>query len=157
MGGAWLTRRRLLTGATILLIIEIALLMIVVAATHGLVGKPKTRHDRFCRLLCRGSLTDAGTAALAYDQMAHRAAEAADSRNRHSVRLFLLSPYLPIGVRGTRLVAIYGAFLAFQITTLSACLVAIRAILRETRWTALLRCWPFARFFGRWALDKMPF
>jgi hypothetical protein len=145
-----LTRRRLLTGATILLIVEIALLIIVIAATHGLVGKPKPGTTDFVGFYAAGRLADAGTPALAYDHTAHRAAEQQAAGAGIPYVYFYYPPVYLLLCAVLGWLPYLAAFVAFQITTLFACLMAIRAILRETRWTGLLPLLAFPPVF--WAI-----
>jgi hypothetical protein len=74
--GDWLTRRRMLEYAIILLTLEIALFLFFVAGTHGLIVPlhgPNTTD--FVSFYAAGTLTNAGTPELAYNTAAHFAAE----------------------------------------------------------------------------------
>src|SRR5271163_2542104 len=76
--GAWLNRERVRAYAIILLVIELAVFAFLVAGTHGwIVPLDTPTTTDFVSFYAAGSLTDAGTPALAYDHAAHLAAEEA--------------------------------------------------------------------------------
>ena len=74
----WLTRERVLAYATILAVVEMGLFAFCVAGSHGLIvpldHQPSTD---FVSFHAAGALADAGTPWLAYDRVAHHAAEQA--------------------------------------------------------------------------------
>ena len=74
--GVGLGRSRVLAYGGILLVLEAAIFVFLVAGTHGLVvplGQPTTTD--FVSFYAAGDLADSGTPAAAYDQAAHYAAE----------------------------------------------------------------------------------
>src|SRR5437764_7941702 len=74
----WLDRRRIGIGAALLLCLELALFVFFVAGTHGwIVPLDRPTTTDFASFYAAGSLADAGTPQLAYDQAAHWAAEQA--------------------------------------------------------------------------------
>src|SRR5215470_3244144 len=76
--GEWLNAERLRLYVTILLILELAVFGFLVAGTHGwIVPLDKPNTTDFVSFYAAGSLANAGTPALAYDQAAHLAAEEA--------------------------------------------------------------------------------
>ncbi len=74
--GGWLTDDRMAAYAWILLICELLGFVFCVAGTHGLVVplRHPTSSD-FVSFYAAGRLADSGTGWLAYDQVAHYAAE----------------------------------------------------------------------------------
>jgi hypothetical protein len=74
--GNWLDRRRIIAYCAILLAIEVSGFLFLVAGTHGLIVplSAPTSTD-FVSFYAAGSLVNAGTPELVYDQVAHNAAE----------------------------------------------------------------------------------
>jgi alpha-1,2-mannosyltransferase len=74
----WLTRRRVLIGAGVLLALQLAAFGFLVAGTHGwIVPLERPTTTDFVSFYAAGALANAGTPALAYDHAAHLAAEEA--------------------------------------------------------------------------------
>src|SRR5579871_3912220 len=74
--GSWLDRRRVLAYAKIMLVIEAITFVFLIAGTHGwIVPLERATTTDFASFYAAGSLADAGTPALAYDQAAHYGAE----------------------------------------------------------------------------------
>lgn len=74
--GSWFDRSRVRAASGLLLAAELAILLFLVAGTHGWVvplERPTTTD--FVSFYAAGALADAGTPALAYDHAAHHAAE----------------------------------------------------------------------------------
>src|SRR5512142_133573 len=73
---AWLTRKRVGAGAAILLALQFAGFLFIVAGTHGwIVPLPRPTTTDFVSFYAAGTLANEGTPALAYDAAAHLAAE----------------------------------------------------------------------------------
>jgi alpha-1,2-mannosyltransferase len=158
-GGTWLTRRRLVTGATVLLIVEIALLAIVIVVSRGLIGprKPAPGTTDFVSFYAAGRLTDAGTPALAYDHAAHHIAEEQSAGAGIPYIYFYYPPIYLLLCAVFAWLPYLVSFVAFQVTTLFACLVTLRAILRETRWTVTLPLIAFPPAFWAMGLGQNAF
>jgi hypothetical protein len=74
--GGWLDRRRIGLAAGLLLVLQLGGFAFIVAGTHGWIvplSGPTTTD--FVSFYAAGDLANAGTPALAYDQVAHLAAE----------------------------------------------------------------------------------
>ncbi|MFI4948294.1 MAG: glycosyltransferase family 87 protein [Alphaproteobacteria bacterium] len=73
---AWLDRRRVGAGAALLLALQIIGFLFIVAGTHGWIVKlPRPTTTDFVSFYAAGTLANEGRPALAYDQVAHLAAE----------------------------------------------------------------------------------
>ena len=156
-GAAWLTRRRLLVAASVILIIEIALLSIVIVTSHGWLGPQKPGTTDFVSFYAAGRLVDAGTPALAYDHAAHHAAERQSAGEGIPYIYFYYPPvYLLLCAVFARFPYLV-AFVAFQAVTLLACLMTVRAILREPRLAGLLPLIAFPPAFWAMGLGQNAF
>src|SRR5579862_6589864 len=72
----WLDRRRIGAAARILLALQLAGFLFIVAGTHGwIVPLPRPTTTDFVSFYAAGALANAGTPELAYDPHAHLAAE----------------------------------------------------------------------------------
>jgi alpha-1,2-mannosyltransferase len=137
--GAWLDRRRLLAFSGIVLALELIGGAFLVAGTHGLIvplDKPATTD--FVSFYAAGRLADAGAPALAYDESAHYAAEQkAAEPGIDYVHFFYPPVFLMLCAAVARLpyLAAFGVFVA---VTMAAFLFAMRRILDEAGWAALL-------------------
>ena len=156
---AWLTRRRLLGFAIVLLLVETALLAIVIVVSHGLIGprEPPPATTDFGSFYAAGRLVDAGTPALAYDQAAHLASEEQLAGAGLRYIYFYYPPVYLLLCAVLAWLPYLLSFVAFQAITLSACLLTIRAILRETRWTTLLPLIAFPPAFWAMGLGQNAF
>jgi alpha-1,2-mannosyltransferase len=137
--GDWLSRDRVRAYATILIIIELAIFAFLVAGTHGWIvplGTPTTTD--FVSFYAAGSLADAGTPALAYEQAAHLAAEEAVAGHGIQYQFFNYPPVYEALFAPIALLPYLVAFVAFEAATLLFYLAVARRILGDYGGTALL-------------------
>lgn len=138
-GGSFLTERRVLLGASMLLVFELILLAIAIGASHGLFRpdvKPSTTD--FMSFYGAGRVVNAGTPALAYDHATHWAAQQATSGAATPYIFFYYPPvYLLLCSVLARLPYLV-AFVGFQAATLVACLTIVRQILAKPRWSVMV-------------------
>jgi alpha-1,2-mannosyltransferase len=156
-GATWLTRRRLLTAAWVILIVEIALLSIVMATSHGWLGPQKPGTTDFVSFYAAGRLVDTGTPALAYDHAAHHAAERQSAGEEIPYIYFYYPPVYLLLCAVFAWLPYLVAFVAFQAVTLLACLMTVRRILREPRLTGLLPLIAFPPAFWAMGLGQNAF
>ncbi|PPQ26548.1 glycosyltransferase family 87 protein [Rhodopila globiformis] len=155
--GAWLTRRRLLAAATVLLLLEAALLGIVIAGSHGLFGRGEPTTTDFISFYAAGRLADGGTPALVYDRIAHGAAERQVANAAIPYIYFYYPPTYVLVCAVLARLPYLPAFVAFQAATLAWALAAMRAILHERRWLAVLPLIAFAPAFWTMGLGQNAF
>ena len=90
---SWLRRRYISIFCAILLAIELAGFSFLVAGTHGwIVPLTEPTSTDFVSFYAAGSLADAGTPELAYDQAAHQAAEERATEPGIQYRFFYYPP-----------------------------------------------------------------
>jgi hypothetical protein len=156
--GAWLDRRRIGLLAGILLALELVFFAFIVAGTHGWIvplDKPSTTD--FVSFYAAGTLADAGTPALAYDQAAHLATEEAITAPGIQYQFFFYPPvYLLICAVLARIPYLV-AFVAFAAASLAAYLMVARRILDDTSGTALLVLLAFPAVFWNIGLGQNAF
>jgi alpha-1,2-mannosyltransferase len=131
LAGRWLTRDRAIGYATILAVAELGLFVFCVAGTHGLIV-PLHRQSGtdFVSFHAAGALADAGTPWLAYDRVAHQAAEQSIN-GAGGYNYFYYPPiFLLICAPLARLPYLL-AFVVFQIAGAVACFFAVRLIRRD--------------------------
>ena len=136
--GELLDRRRIVVNCAILLVVELAIAAFLVAGTYGLIvplDKPATTD--FVSFYAAGSLADAGTSELAYDQAAHHAAEQAATAPGIAYIYFFYPPIFLLLCAALAQLPYLAAFLVFEGATLAAYLLVATAILRERRWAIL--------------------
>lgn len=137
--GAGPGRGRLVLLAGVLLALELFGAAFLVAGTHGLIvplDKPTTTD--FVSFYAAGTLADAGTPALAYDEGAHYAAEQrATQPGIDYVHFFYPPLYLLICGVLARLPYL-GGFVLFGLATLLPYLFVMRRILDERGWAIML-------------------
>ena len=122
-----------------LLAIEAAFFLFIVAGTYGLIVplKKPTSTD-FVSFYAAGSLADAGTPQLAYDQAAHYTAEQHATQPGIAYNFFYYPPpYLLLCAALARLPYI-PAFVVFEAVTLGFYCLVIRRILSEPGWAILI-------------------
>ncbi|HZL59963.1 MAG TPA: glycosyltransferase family 87 protein [Stellaceae bacterium] len=129
---AWLDRRRVIAYGAILLACEIATFLFLIAGTHGwIVPLDKPLTTDFASFYAAGSLADAGTPALAYDQAAHYAAEQQATAPGIQYQFFFYPPvFIMLCALLARLPYLV-AFVAFEAAGLLLYLFAVRGILGE--------------------------
>jgi alpha-1,2-mannosyltransferase len=137
--GAWLDRRRVLAYSGILLSVELLAFIFIAAGTHGLVvplSKPATTD--FVSFYAAGSLADAGTPELTYDQAAHHAAEERATEPGISYLFFFYPPIFILLCAALARLPYVAAFVGFEFATLVPYLLVMRRTLREKTWVVLL-------------------
>src|ERR1700733_10576985 len=137
--GDWLTNQRMVAYAWILLIWELLAFAFCVAGTHGLVVTlPHPSSSDFVSFYGAGRLAGWGTGWLAYDQVAHYAAEQQATEPGIAYNYFYYPPVFLLFCAIFAPLPYLCAFVAFQASFLAPCLLAVRAILRDTRLVFLL-------------------
>ncbi len=153
-----LDHRRLMAYCAVLLAIEVGGFLFLVAGTHGLIvplGAP-TSTD-FVSFYAAGSLVDAGTPELVYDQAAHSAAEERATEPGVEYRFFYYPPvFLLLCVPLARLPYL-AAFLVFEGTTLILYLVVVRNILDARSFAGLVPILAFPAVFWTLGLGQNAF
>jgi alpha-1,2-mannosyltransferase len=133
---SWLTRKRVVGYATILLVLDVALLVFFALGTHGLiVPLDRIQTTDFASFYAAGTLAVEGTPHLAYDQVAHLAAE---RRVTFASIDYLYFYYPPVFVLVCALLALLPylpAFYVFQFVTLVPYVLVARRTLGEPSWT----------------------
>lgn len=139
--GAFFSRLRICAGlgrgpvlacGGLLLALEFATFLFIVAGTHGLIvplGNPTTTD--FASFYAAGSLADGGTPALAYDQAAHYAAEQSATEPGIGYQFFYYPPVFLLLCAALARMPYLVAFVLFEAVTLGLYLYVARAILRE--------------------------
>jgi hypothetical protein len=137
--GAALDRDRVLAYCRVLLAVETAVFLFLVAGTHGLIAPlaGPTSTD-FVSFYAAGALADAGTPELAYDQAAHDAAEERATAAGIEYRFFYYPPVFLLLCAALARLPYLAAFLVFEVATLVLCLIVMREILAERDWSAII-------------------
>jgi hypothetical protein len=137
--GELLDRRRIAVYCAILLIGELAMAAFLVAGTYGLVAplEEPTSTD-FVSFYAAGSLANAGTPELAYNEAAHHAAEQRATETGILYNYFYYPPVFLLLCAVLAHLPYLTAFFIFEAATLGLYLLAATAILGERRWTTLL-------------------
>lgn len=137
--GAALHRNRVLAYCRVLLAVETAVFLFLVAGTHGLIvplaGPTSTD---FVSFYAAGALADSGKPELAYDQAAHDAAEQRATAAGVEYRFFYYPPVFLLLCAALARLSYLAAFLVFEAATLALCLIVMRAILVERDWSAII-------------------
>jgi alpha-1,2-mannosyltransferase len=149
--GAALDRNRVLAYCRVLLAVETAVFLFVVAGTHGLIvslAAPTTTD--FVSFYAAGHLADSGSPQLVYDQAAHYAAEQRVTAAGVEYRFFYYPPVFLLLCAALARLPYLHAFVLFEAATLALCLVVMRRILAERHWWAMIPVLAFPPLF--WAL-----
>lgn len=156
--GDWLDRRRIGLLAGVLLAVELLFFAFIVAGTHGwIVPLDKPCTTDFVSFYAAGTLADAGTPALAYDQAVHLATEEAITAPGIQYQFFFYPPvYLLLCAVLARLPYLV-AFVAFAAASLAAYLLVARRILGDTSGAALLALLAFPAVFWNIGLGQNAF
>jgi hypothetical protein len=156
--GDWLDRRRIGLLAGILLAVELSFFAFLVAGTHGwIVPLEGPCTTDFVSFYAAGTLADAGTPALAYNEAAHLATEQAITAPGIQYQFFFYPPvYLLICAVLARLPYLV-AFVAFAAASLAAYLCVARRILNDTSGVALLVLLAFPAVFWNVGLGQNAF
>jgi hypothetical protein len=149
--GAALDRNRVLAYCRVLLAIETAVFLFLVAGTYGLIvplaGPTSTD---FVSFYAAGALADSGAPELAYDRAAHDAAEQRATAAGIEYRFFYYPPVFLLLCAALARLPYLMAFLVFEVATLAVCLIVMREILAEPGWSAMIPILAFPAAF--WAL-----
>jgi alpha-1,2-mannosyltransferase len=127
-----LTRERVVAYATLLAIAELALFAFCVAGAHGLIVPLEHQGSTdFASFHAAGALADAGTPWLAYDRVAHHAAEQASSGIATVYNYFFYPPVFLLLCAPLARLAYLPSFLLFQAAGAAACYFAVKLIRRD--------------------------
>jgi alpha-1,2-mannosyltransferase len=156
--GAWLDRRRVRAGAAILLALQLAGFLFIVAGTHGwIVPLTKPTTTDFVSFYAAGALANAGTPALAYDHAAHLAAEERVVGVGIEYQYFNYPPVLILLFAGLATLPYLVAFIVFEAATLCLYLFVATRILADRSGTALVALLAFPIVFWNFGLGQNGF
>jgi alpha-1,2-mannosyltransferase len=149
---------RLIAYCTILLAIEVSCFLFLVAGTHGLIVPldAPTSTD-FVSFYAAGSLADAGTPELAYDQAAHNAAEEQATVPGIEYRFFYYPPVFLLLCALLARLPYLASFLVFEAATLAVYLIVMRRILGDRSFAALVPVFAFPAVFWTLGLGQNAF
>jgi alpha-1,2-mannosyltransferase len=154
----WFDRRRIITLCAILLAVELGGFSFLVAGTHGwIVPLAEPASTDFVSFYAAGSLADAGTPELAYDQPAHQAAEERATEPGIQYRFFYYPPVFLLLCAGLARLPYLEAFLVFEAASLALYLFVTRRILQETGWAPLVPLLAFPAVFWTLGLGQNSF
>jgi alpha-1,2-mannosyltransferase len=156
--GNSLDHRRLIAYCAVLLAIEVSGSLFLVAGTHGLIvplGAP-TSTD-FVSFYAAGSLVDAGTPELVYDQAAHGAAEEQATSPGVEYRFFYYPPVFLLLCAPLARLPYLIAFLVFESATLIFYLIVLRGVLDQRSFAAFLPVLGFPALFWTLGLGQNAF
>jgi alpha-1,2-mannosyltransferase len=154
----WLDRPRIIALCAILLAVELGGFSFLVAGTHGwIVPLSGPASTDFVSFYAAGSLADAGTPELAYDQPAHQAAEERATEPGIQYRFFYYPPVFLLLCAGLARLPYLQAFLVFEAASLALYLLVTRRILQETGWIALVPLLAFPPVFWTLGLGQNSF
>jgi alpha-1,2-mannosyltransferase len=136
---ASLDRRRIHIYCRISLAVEIAVFLVLIAGTHGLIVplSGPTSTD-FVSFYAAGTLADAGSPELAYDLGAHRVAEERATAVGVEYRFFYYPPVFLLVCGVLARLPYLVAFILFEAATLGLYLAVMRGILAERGWSMLV-------------------
>ena len=157
-GTTWLDRRQVLIASAILLALETAGLLFLIAGTHGwIVPLDRPTTTDFASFYAAGSLADAGTPQLAYDQMAHYAAEQQATAPGVEYQFFYYPPVFLLICGLLARLPYLAAFVVFEAATLLLCLFVARGTLNDRRWITLVPLLAFPSMFWTVGLGQNAF
>ena len=156
--GALLDRRNAIVLGGILLALEIAVFLFLIAGTHGwIVPLDRPTTTDFASFYAAGNLTDAGTPQLAYNEAAHYAAEQQATAPGIEYQFFYYPPvFLLICALFARL-PYMAAFIAFEAATLLLAALVARGTLQAKGWQILLPVLAFPSVFWTLGLGQNAF
>jgi hypothetical protein len=156
--GNWLDHGRIAVYCRILLAIEVSCFLFLVAGTHGLIAplSAPTSTD-FVSFYAAGSLADAGTPELVYDQAAHNAAEERATAPGVEYRFFYYPPVFLLLCAPLARLPYLAAFLVFEGVTLTLYLIVVRNILDERSFAGLVPILAFPAVFWTLGLGQNAF
>jgi alpha-1,2-mannosyltransferase len=156
--GSWFDRRHVRAGAIILLLVQLAAFLFIVAGTHGWIV-PLTRPTTtdFVSFYAAGKLADAGTPALAYDHAAHLKVEEQATSPGIEYEFFNYPPVYQLVFTVLAPLPYLVAFLLFEGATLALWLFVGRRILDERGTTAAVALAAFPIVFWNFGLGQNAF
>jgi alpha-1,2-mannosyltransferase len=156
--GNWLNRRRIIAYCAILLAIEVSGFLFLIAGTHGLIVplSAPTSTD-FVSFYAAGSLVNAGTPELVYDQAAHGAAEEQATAPGVEYRFFYYPPIFLLLCAPLARLPYLVAFLVFEAATLVLYLIVVRNILGKCSFSGLVPILAFPAVFWTLGLGQNAF
>lgn len=149
---------RLFLYCKVLLALEIITFLFFVAGTHGMIvplAKPVSTD--FVSFYAAGTLTDAGTPWLAYDQAQHHAAEERATEAGIEHNYFYYPPVFLLVCALLGHLPYLAAFVVFEITTLVLYLLVARRVLDQDGWLVLLPVVAFPVVFWNFAFGQNAF
>jgi alpha-1,2-mannosyltransferase len=154
----WLQANRIVAWSRVLFIGQLILFLVLIAGTHGFIvalDKPSTTD--FVSFYAAGGLAAAGSPELAYDQVAHYAAEQAVTAVGIGYQFFFYPPTFLLLVRQLARLPYLTAFVTFEAVTLALYLVVMRGILGERGRQWLLPVLAFPSLFWTLGLGQNSF
>ncbi|HLI20052.1 MAG TPA: glycosyltransferase family 87 protein [Stellaceae bacterium] len=156
--GAALDARRAITLGGILLAIEVAVFLFLIAGTHGwIVPLDRPTTTDFASFYAAGSLTDAGTPFLAYDQTAHYAAEQQATAYGIEYQFFYYPPVFLLICGLLARLPYMAAFVTFEAASLLLALLVARGTLKAKGWRILVPLLAFPSVFWTLGLGQNAF
>lgn len=158
IGNAGRERRAVFMASALLLALEIAGFLFLIAGTHGwVVPLDRTTTTDFASFYAAGSLADVGTPQLAYDQLAHYAAEQQATAPGIEYQFFYYPPVFLLICGLLARLPYLAAFIVFEAATLLPCLFVARLTLGERRWITLVPLLAFPAVFWTLGLGQNAF
>jgi len=139
--GDWLNARRVRMGTRVLMLLQIAGFLFVIAGTHGLiVPQEKPTTTDFVSFYAAGKMVLQGTPALAYDRAAHYALEQAITEPGIGYQYFFYPPVYLLLCAALAVLPYLVSFVLFQAVTLGFFLWVLRQLIGHHRgwWVAAL-------------------
>jgi glycosyl transferase family 87 len=156
--GDLLTRPRLARSCAVLLALEIAVFLFLIAGTHGwIVPLDRATTTDFASFYAAGRLADAGTPALAYDQAAHHAMEQAVTAPGVEYQFFNYPPVYLLLCAALAQLPYLVAFAVFIAATLLFYLAVARRILGDQSAAAAVILLSFPMVFWTMGLGQNAF
>jgi len=156
--GALLTRPRLARGCAVLLALEIAVFLFLIAGTHGwIVPLDRATTTDFASFYAAGKLAAGGTPALAYDQPAHHATEQAVTAPGVEYQFFNYPPVYLLLCAALAQLPYLIAFVLFITATLVFYLAVARRILGDRSLAAAMMLLAFPMVFWTMGLGQNAF
>lgn len=153
----WLTRDRILAWSHLLLALEVLFLGFLVLWHHDVFIPVPPQSTDFVSFYAAGKLAIAGTPALAYDQVAHAAAEVAATMPGIPYQFFFYPPVYLLWCAPLALLPYMAAFIGFQAATLGAWLLVMRRILRASGWAWCIPMLAYPAVFWTMGLGQNAF
>jgi alpha-1,2-mannosyltransferase len=151
-------RQWIAVAAAIFLFVDLAGFAFLIAGTHGwVVPLPRPTTTDFVSFYAAGSLADAGTPALAYDDAAHLAAEERATEPGIRYQFFNYPPVFLLLCAALARLPYLVAFVLFEGVTLALNLAVACRILGERRAPALLALLAFPLVWWNFGLGQNAF